>query len=232
MAKRPVFIPYTLGSRLVREETVEFGWSPGYAPIQKKKNITALHQKAALKGYAPLLEVSTKSDDEIGRQLSAFNMSVELDDGSRIPLECAFQGSKVFENGGPYTDLYRLTSREAKKDERIRSSGGVKGFLFDGIEFPSEPKTAFYDWLYVRSLAALKDDVFVELDRFAGFTDIEFNPGTSINCQARSCALFVALCRKGLLEAAIESPARFIQTVSIDSFAQPYSDDVRQGRLF
>jgi hypothetical protein len=232
MAKRPVFLPFTDGSRLVRELTVEFDWSPGFAPVQKKKNIAALHQKAAAMGFSPLLEVSTKSDLEIGRSLSAFNLSVELDDGSRIPLECAFQGSKVFDRGGPYTDLYRLTSREAKKDERLRSGGGVKGFRFEGVEFSSEPKTAFYDWLYVRSLTALKHDVFGELERFAGFTDIEFNPGQSINCQARSCALFVALCRKGLLEDAIASPARFIQTVSVDSFAQPYSDDVRQGRLF
>ena len=232
MAKRPIFIPFTEGCRLVREVTVEFGWNPGYAPVQKKKNISALHEEAAMKGYAPLLEVSTKSDDEIGRRLSAFNMTVELDDGSRIPLECAFQGSKVFEKGGAYTDLYQRTGREAKTDDRLRSSGGVTGFRFERIEFPSEPKTAFYDWLYVRSLASLEEDVLGELDRFAGFTDIEFNPESSINCQARSCALFVALCRKGLLEAAITSPARFIETVSSDSFAQSYSDDVRQGRLF
>jgi hypothetical protein len=30
------------------------------------------------------------------------------------------------------------------------------------------------------------------LNKYVGFTDIEFNPSKSINCQARSCALFVS----------------------------------------
>lgn len=34
-------------------------------------------------------------------------------------VECAFQSSKVFENGGAYTDLLYKTSREAK-DERLK----------------------------------------------------------------------------------------------------------------
>jgi hypothetical protein len=98
------------------------------------------------------------------------------------------------------------------------------------VVFPSEPKTAFYDWLYVRALAPHKE-YLARLQDFAGFTDIEFNPEKSINCQARSCALFVSLCRKGLLEDALTSPTKFIETVSDDSFSQPYSDDVKQGRL-
>ncbi len=118
-----------------------------------------------------------------------------------------------------------------KKDARLRGSGSVTGFKFENWEFPSEPKTAFYDWLYARSLATNRAEIMASLNEFSGYTDIEFNPGKSINCQARSCALFVALCRKKLLENAISTPDQFIQTVSTDSFAQPYSDDVRQGRL-
>jgi hypothetical protein len=232
MAKRPIFIPFTEGDRLVREKFVEFSWSPGYAPSQKKKNIKALHENAAVCGYSPILEVSTKSEDEIGIALSAFNLTVILMEGTPTLLECAFQGSKIFEKGGPYTDLYYRTSREAKQDERLRSSGGITSFRFERFEFPCEPKTAFYDWLYCRTLSLDKENVLEKLNRYAGFSDIEFNPEKSINCQARSCALFVALCRKGKLEHAISSPSNFIHTVSIDSFAQPYSDDVRQGLLF
>jgi Family of unknown function (DUF6977) len=231
MAKRPIFIPYFEGHRLVREILVEFKWNPGFAPIQKKKNIAALHEAAKQRGFAELLEVSTKSDEKLGERLSAFNMSIELDDGTAVTLECAFQGSKVFERDGPFTDIYRRTSREAKKDNRIRSSGKIVGFRFEGFEFPSEPKTAFYDWLYARALAPHRE-YLERFNAYDGFTDIEFNPEKSINCQARSCALFVSLVRKDLLDHAISSPARFIETVSVDSFAQPYSDDVRQGRLF
>ncbi len=231
MAKRPIFIPFTEGNRLVREIEIDFEWSPGLATSQKKKNIAALHEGAGIKGYSPILEVSTKSDHELGWRLSAFNLHVRLDDDSTIPLECAFQGSKVFEKGGPYTNIYSRTSREAKKDHRLQSSGSIVGFQFEGFDFPSEPKTVFYDWLYARALAPYEDELSASLEKFSGFSDIEFNPRKSINCQARSCALFVALHRKKLLENAISFPEQFIQTVSTDSFAQPYSDDVRQGRL-
>ena len=115
MAKRPIFIPYSEGLRFVREVDVEFKWNPGFAPVQKKKNVVALHDAAKLKGFDNLLEVSTKSEVKLGQRLSAFNMPIELDNGSTITLECAFQGSKVFEGGGPFTDIYRKTSREAKK---------------------------------------------------------------------------------------------------------------------
>ena len=230
MALRPIFIPYFEGLRFVREIPIEFAWSPGFAPVQKKKNVAALHEAAKAKGFSRLLEVSTKSEEKLGQRLSAFNMPIEIGDGSMITIECAFQGSKVFEHGGPYTDIYRGTSREAKKDERLRSSGRVIGFCFEGIAVPPEPKTAFYDWLYARALAPHRE-FLSRFDAYDGFTDIEFNPEKSINCQARSCALFVSLVRKGFLEDAISTPARFIEIVSIDSFSQPYSEDVKQGRL-
>lgn len=231
MAERPIFIPFSEGDRFVREETIEFDWNPGFAVVQKKKNISALHVAAAEKGYGPVLEVSTKSDVKLGNRLSAFNMPIILSDGSKITIECAFQGGKVFERGGPFQDLYSVSSREAKRDPRIKESGEIVNFVFDGMEFPKEPKTAFYDWLYVRALQPYSD--FLErLSTYSAFSDIEFNPAKSINCQARSCALFVSLSKKGLIEEVIDSPENFIATVAVDSFAQPYSEDLKQGRLF
>ena len=121
MAKRPVFIPFSEGNRLVLEVEIEFKWNPGFAPIQKRKNVAALHEAAEKQNHSPLLEVSTKSNEELGLRLSAFNLPVELDSGMSIPLECAFQGSKVFENGGPYSDIFKKSTRDAKKDERLRT---------------------------------------------------------------------------------------------------------------
>ena len=41
-----------------------------------------------------------------------------------------------------------------------------------------------------------------------GFTDIAFNPKKSLNCQARSAALYVALARDGITEPwALDFPA-------------------------
>lgn len=212
MAERPIFIPSPTSPGLVRELPCQFVWNPGFAPIQKRKNIRALHEAAAAVGCSPLLEVSTKSDEKLGQHLSAFNLKVRAN-GGEIPLESAFQGSKVFERGGPYTDLYSAEPRAARRDPRLQDSGRLLRFNFDSLYFPLNPKTAFYDWLYVKSLLPHREWLAC-LEQYAGFTDIEFNPERSINCQARSCALFVALRSKDLLESALQSPESFLELMS------------------
>ena len=47
-------------------------------------------------------------------------------------MEAAFQGSKVFEQGGPYRDMYGLSGREIKRDERLKGSGELTKFNFLG----------------------------------------------------------------------------------------------------
>lgn len=215
MAERPIFIPEQNAPGFVREISIEIPWASGFAAVQKKKNIKALHEAAANRGIGPLLEISTKSDVVAGQHLSAFHLKVQSDIGE-IPLECAFQGSKVFERGGPYTDLYALDARTAKRDPRLRESGRLIRFEFDGHIFPIQPTTVFYDWLYLSAIYPHREWLKGRLtDKiiYAGFTDIEFNPKKSVNCQARSCALFVALMQSDLLDCAIKSPESFIATM-------------------
>jgi hypothetical protein len=231
MAERPIFIPWIEGSRLVKEVSVSFVWNPGLAITQKRKNIDALHKAAALKQIFPVLECSTKSDNALGSRLSAFNLKVGTAAYGELTLECAFQGSKVFENGGPYEDLYRQTSRAAKGDERLKRSGGLVAFSFEGHRYPLMPKTAFYDWLFIRSLYPHRE-YLRRLDRYAAFSDIEFNPERSINCQARSTAIFVALERKGLLEQCHSSFRFFSDILAPDAIVQPHSQNEAQGSLF
>ncbi len=84
--------------------------------------------------------------------MSAFNLEKYVPSlGKRIPLECVFQAGKVFENGGPYSDLLNVSSRDAKRDERLRMSGRIISFEFEGNRFPTKPKTLFYDWLYINA---------------------------------------------------------------------------------
>lgn len=223
MAERPLFVPASEVSQLVREIYVTFQWHPGFAAIQKKKSVVSLHEAAAKAGYEPLLEVSTKSDEKLGRHLSAFHLRVGSAVGD-IPLEAAFQGSKVFENGGPFTDLYTRDVREAKRDPRLKESGRLREFRFGNVRFDLEPKTAFYDWLYLTAIFPHRD-FLARLTRYAGFTDIEFNPERSINCQARSCALFVALTRKEVLAEAVQSPTTFVDYLS----SHAYRPQLRQS---
>ena len=209
MAERPIFLPTPTQGTLVKEISVELTWHSGFAEIQKKRNIYALHEAASRLGYAPLLEVSTKSDNKVGQHLSAFHLKVQSPVGD-IPLECAFQGSKVFEHGGPYTDLFTIDPRTAKRDPRLRDSGRLIAFEFMGLRFPLEPRTVFYDWLYIGAIFPHREWLSC-LSRFVGFTDIEFNPGRSINCQARSVALFFSLKSSQLLEGAMKSHQSFLE---------------------
>src|SRR5205085_12467442 len=98
---------------------------------------------------------------------------------------------------------------EAKRDERLRSSGALTKFSFFGSDWALEPKTAFYDWLYINALLKNPDLVDRLTDR-DGFTDIEFNPERSINCQARSAALFCALYHTEKLDFAMASRENFL----------------------
>lgn len=230
MAERPVFVPFGEVEHLVEEVQIEFEWNPGFAPVQKKKNVLAMHESARMRGLYPLLEVSSKSEELLGQRLSAFSLKIETAIGA-ISIEAAFQGSKIFEKGGPYTDIYGKDSHSAKKDVRTRESGHLIGFDFFGQKWPLIPKTSFYDWLYLTALSP-HQDYLKKLYKYKGFTDIEFNPQKSINCQARTCALLVSLLKLGALNEALKSQEDFINMVFLDSLKKKHSIELRQGQMF
>lgn len=232
MAERPLFIPTVEEPALVRTKYVAFQWFSGMAVSQKQKSVDSLHAAACkLPGISKVLEVSSKSRDELGVALSAFNLTFTTIKHNRtFSVECAFQGSKVFELGGPFVDLFGMTSREAKKDERLRSSGRLIGFRFFGTDWGLEPQTAFYDWLYINALKK-QPGITEQLLNYSAFTDIEFNPERSINCQAYSVALYISLHKRGLLEEATSSKEAFLRTVGQAAVSNARQDETVQGGL-
>ncbi len=235
MASRPVFIPTPGAETLARTTPVDFKWFPGMSVAQKQRSIDSLHAaaKEAMPDIGEILEVSSKSKEKLGVALSAFNLSfTTLKQNFTMSVECAFQGSKVFERGGPYRDLFAKTSREAKLDDRIKNSGRLVKFSFYGADWELEPRTAFYDWLYINALRKQSDDLIDELLAYSAFTDIEFNPEKSINCQAYSIALFVSLHKQNLLDEALVSKSSFLSIVGgalVSSSSQ--SEDVQGDML-
>lgn len=210
MAKRPIFIPKTSGSLLVVGMPIEFVWHPGMSKSQKQKSIRSLHDAAKQsRGIEKILEISSKSENELGIQLSAFNLMLNAN-GFKSTIEVLFQGSKVFSKGGPYNDIYQKTSREAKKDERLKNSGQLIAFRYNNRDWPLNPQTVFYDWLYLTALRQ-NPSLSEQLLEYDGFSDIEFNPDKSINCQAASAALYKSLTKRGLLELALSSADEFIK---------------------
>ena len=118
MATRPIFCPIanSNGEVGVIEKMMDFKWHPGMAASQKKKSIVELHLVAKNNGFNSILEISSKSESELGIALSAFNLCITTKlKKQSFTVETAFQGSKVFENGGPYVDLIGMDSRGAKK---------------------------------------------------------------------------------------------------------------------
>lgn len=208
MAIRPIYLP---GNKeiLVKTIGIEFQWFPGLSKTQKQKSIQSLHAAAVQQNIRNILEISSKSLNSLGVQLSAFNLKYSMQDGRLVNIENVFQSSKVFENGGPYLDLLDVSAKEAKTDTRLHSSGRLRGFCLEGVEWPLLPITAFYNWLYLNGLRSSPDQSS-QLLMYDGFSDIEFNPNRSLNCQAASVALFVTLVREGEFDSVMENKQAFL----------------------
>jgi hypothetical protein len=211
MAKRPVFIVNESGENFVDVELIEFEWMPGMAISQRQKSIASLHRAIVSRTHSQPLEISGKSLQENGVRLSAFNLAFEQPkDKKTVTVESAFQGSKYFEGLGSFPKLYEHTAREAKKFvNQLPSNARLEKFVFYGQEWPLIPVTLFYDWLYINTLKKNPNLATLICD-YNCFTDIEFNPKKSINCQAYSAALYVSLDRRGLLEKLIREKDAFI----------------------
>ena len=211
MANRPVYLAKN-SAPYVECVNTEFKFYNGFSMKQKRLSIQSLHD-AFLKIYPNknLLEISSKSENPFGIEISAFNLKFFHND-NLFTVESAYQASKVFENGGPYVDLIDKTSRDAKKDERIKSSGQLMNFNFFDEIFPLEPKSYFYDWLYINALN-FNSELAEEILKFDAFTDIEFNPKKSFNCQAKAAAIFVGLNQEHLINDALSSKENFLNIV-------------------
>jgi len=227
MAIRPFYMSTNNKNSFVKSEEIEFQWFSGFSVQQKQKSIQSLHTEISKKykiSTDKILEVSSKSENILGVQLSAFNLGYILDNGGKLSVECMFQASKVFEHGGPYSEILKMSSLEAKKYPKLKTSGKLLYFLRKNEKWELEPKTAFYDWIYLNTLK-YNTSLIQELIKYEVFTDIEFNPKKSINCQASSVALFVSLYKENLLDDVLQNKDTFIDFL--------YSQNVRDSsRLF
>jgi hypothetical protein len=232
MALRPVYIPMAEGPFRVKTRMVEFDWFAGMARSQKQKSIRSLHESArAQLGVNKLLEVSSKSEEPLGNALSAFNLMISSRSGElACSVECAYQAAKVFEHGGPYTDLLQTSSVGAKKDSRLFNSGRLLHFKSNGQCWPLEPKSVYYDWLYVNALKR-QPALCSATERFEAYTDIEFNPKRSLNCQAYSVALYRALVWRGELNSLTASPQAFLDAMRDGPVSDAKDDESVQPRF-
>lgn len=199
---------------IVEEKFVDYKFFPGFSITQKQKNIIEIHKNILKKEGInnKILEVSSKSNLNLGVELSAFNLCLTTKKNKNISVESIFQASKVFENGGPYRDIMNKTSKEAKRDERIKNSGKLISFFYNDEKWELEPKTLFYDWIYINTLWINIIEKKIDINdilTYNIFTDIEFNHEKSLNCQARSLALFINLYKNNLIENVLKNKENF-----------------------
>jgi hypothetical protein len=84
-----------------------------------------------------------------------------------------------------------------------------------GESFPLVPRTSFYDWLYLHALIQ-NEHLLPELEEYNAFSDIAFNPEKSLNCQARSAALYLGLKQARLIRDCLESRERYFSIVGTE----------------
>ena len=190
MALRPAY--FIKDGKVVRKD-YDFEWFSGFAVTQKQKSIASLHNSViSSDSEAKPLEISTKGTDPLGAKLSAFNLKL-----NGYTFENIFQSSKAFENGGPYHDLLNVHPKNAKRDGRLRTSGALTAFVLGENRFPLEPKTLFYDYIYIQAVKqSIPEREIRLLLNYTHFTDIEFNQQKSINTQAKSAAIIRLMLEK------------------------------------
>ena len=201
---RPVFIADPAG---VKTLDVEFEWeglseasvenlhNAAYLALPTTKLLPTLHDLSntflEVSGYSPnppnLVGGNGRYRDmELGRSLSAFNLYSKR--YPSISVESLYQGSKVFENGKQYEDLYGKSSLDAKRDKRLKTAGALVGFNFEGTTWGLNDH--FYEWLYLSALLSGKNNTLaIGIHHYNVFTDICFGKN-SFNCQAYAVAVY------------------------------------------
>lgn len=224
MATRPIFIPTdpNLSNNhiniddLVQIKNVDFTWHTGLTINDKQQSIASLHENAKqIDNISKILEISTRSTEKIGVALSAFNLKIKSAKGRQFSVESVYQSSKVF-NGNQgeiqYLDLLYKSPAEAKTDSRLKTSGNIIAFRTFGKkekEWNINPISAYYNWIYLHALMQ-HPEYHEPLLEYHAFTDIEFNPKKSLNCQAYAAALFCSLYKNNLLEETMKTPQNFL----------------------
>ena len=140
--------------------------------------------------------------------------------------------SKSKERLGTALSAFNLTLADSGQPGEISVESAFQGSkVFEQGDWPLEPRTAFYDWLFISALRQ-HPALTKRLADYSAFTDIEFNPEKSINCQAYAVALYVSLRKRGVLEAATLDKDTFLRFLRGRPISNSQQDDARQGFLF
>jgi len=223
MAKRLLFsASIEQNTIIVKREEIDFEWVGGFAHTQKLKRLAKFRDKLPIDVREKHIEVSSGSDTDYGKKLSAFNLRYSKGDLKGYSVESVYQGSKVFKSGGPYQELYYRPSIVAKKDPRIKKNDPLISFQLWDEEWPLTPPTGFYNYLYFLALTQ-NPGLINEASKYEFFSDLEFNHERAISCQAESLSIFFALHRKGIADEILQDKSDFLTAIGSITIEKGYS---------
>lgn len=206
MAEKSVFISKTTYP-FFEEVHVVIDWFGGFAMSQKRKCQIGLHQNFKLEyPEEKILEISSASLISLGARLSAMNLSKRTKNGI-TSVESAFQSSRIYSDGiktvGPFPEYLFFSGKECKKLVKEASEGMHSyRYAFDGLIFhaPTHHISQFYDYVYMNALLEPENAVVRNQLLQDGYTSFSDLATKSLNCQARSVAIFVGLVKAGLID--------------------------------
>jgi len=98
--KRPVFTVSNSPPFFV-EKQIDFVFHCGLSLAQNQKTIKSLHEAYSLREpHQRILEISSKSENELGVNLSAFNLMIETKEQKNILLKVSFRQVKCLKKVG------------------------------------------------------------------------------------------------------------------------------------
>lgn len=204
----------------VLEREIEYDYFGGFANSQKQKCIKSLHSEIKKEyPNAQILEVSTKSPNKnLGIKLSAFNLKLngscveDIFQTSKVFLDKDGNRRSFYDIKNDIESDIFLLDKVKKIEQTQKLYQQIKGvffldtklkrrlnklylllypdsvldcFCFKNKLYPNMPVTFFYDYIYIKAL--LENNI--DISKYNIFTDIELSKN-SINCQARSCAIY------------------------------------------
>lgn len=160
---------YYIDSGRICYKVVDFAHSTK-GNIDKKKAISAMHRKLEkIDGKRVThLDINIRNPNALAKKLAPYQISLR-----DYKVESIYQASKIFDHGGPYNDLEKVSVADALNDPRIKDSGNVVDFFYNG-EYWERNSEYFYDFLYVSAVReSISNEELKELLKYDYFTDLE-----------------------------------------------------------
>ena len=198
-----------------------------FTPLDRPPFVAEHHDPAGAPAGLRVLEISSRSDEPLGRRLSAMHLRAAGPDGDRgLPVESIYQAAKCYGDGGP-DDQPITNGYDAKRHDRERRSAGpLRGFHHQGTFWPAASGSAFYDRLWIQAAAGASATRAVQ--GYDAYSDQFHRPGQSVACQARSAAMLAGLDRARQL-GTVHDPEKWAGTLGLPPDARPQPADRTPG---